>query len=184
VAASLHPRRAGTVASVVGIAAAVGLVAAGYLTGPSVLVPSGTAWTVPAYVNGTAAEGGPVLCQEHHDCGHAGLLAVGFRLAGPARLTGTLASQGPLVLAIANPAGLGVVQCGLYVPPSNCTFMEGAVSYTSPSWRGTVDLSTLEFGLSGANNVVPSGTWTLCLINWGNASVAVSVGPAVTQSPT
>lgn len=168
---------------VLGVAAAVALVTGVYLSGPSVLIPGGTVENVPAYFNGTAEEGGAAECAEHHDCGEAGLRAITFTLASAARLTGTLQVPAPITLAIVNPIGLGGLQCSLGSPPSNCTVEVGGETFEASDLQGTVDLGTLDLGLDGANNVVPAGTWTLCLVNWGPASVPVTVDTAVLESP-
>jgi hypothetical protein len=166
-----------------GVGAATALVTLVYLSGPSVLIPAGTTEIVPAYLNGTAQEGGLAICQQHHDCGQAGSVQISFVLSGPAALTGTLELPAPLVVALGNPTGVGELRCDLAWPPSDCTSVEGAELYESAPLNGTVNLGDLPFALLGANNLVPAGTWTLCLVNWGLSPVDVTVTAAVIASP-
>jgi hypothetical protein len=150
---------------------------------PTVIVPAGTVETVPAYLNGTAQEGGLAQCQQHDDCGHAGVLEINFDLSGPAALAGTLQLPSALTLAIANPIGLSNLEVGWWVPAGNVTTEVGGVTFESSGLSGNVDLGALQLGLAGANNIVPGGSWTLCFVNWGSTPVHVTVGLAVTGTP-
>jgi hypothetical protein len=170
-----------------GILAAVALVGGAYLMGsaPQVLVPGGTAETVPAYENHTAAEGGFAACFAEGDCGHAGVLEVGFNLSGPAALTGSLEIPAPLTLALANPAGLDNLSPGWWWPPSDASgaFAAGGEAVTFSNLSGLVNLGDLSFGLAGASDVLPGGSWTLCLVNWSTTPVDATVVSALTESP-
>jgi hypothetical protein len=168
-----------------GILAAVVLVAAVALSGRAsvVLVPSGTHETVPAFLNGTAQEGGLAECQQHDNCGHAGVLEITFDLAGPAALTGTFDLPSDLTIALANAIGLTDLAVGWWWPAGNGTTEAGGETWEASGLTGTFDLGSLQFGLDGPNNVVPAGTWTLCFVNWGPQPAVVAVTGAMSESP-
>ncbi|MCI4323576.1 MAG: hypothetical protein L3K03_06105 [Thermoplasmata archaeon] len=173
-----------------GIGAALGaiLVVVAVLESPVVIAPANSVIVIPADLNTTAQDGGVNHCSQQGGCGFAGSTDLWFNLSRSSALTGTLSSSGPMTLLLAIGGDLGTVQCGLRYPPTNCTPAYGSVGPWTLVSEGAgvseVDLSRLQFDVSGAHNVVPAGEWTLVLVNWSLSVETVTVGQAVEATPT
>jgi hypothetical protein len=152
-----------------------------------VIAPANSVIVIPAYLNTTAQNGGVDHCSQEGGCGFAGVTEIWFNLSRSSALTGTLRTAGPMTLLLARGGELGNAQCNLRYPPANCTAAFGSVGPWTLVSEGAgvneVDLGDLQFGISGANNVLPAGEWTLVLVNWTSSVEMITVDQGLIAAP-
>lgn len=149
---------------------------------PSTIVAAGTSVMVPGFhnlsFNGNSTCGGT-------RCGSPGEQWIQFSVGLQARLSGTLQSDVPIELLVGNAGGL-TAACNLPNPPPACAPppLGSDYLYQTPSRVSTIHLGELNFNFVGATNLLPAGSWTILLINWGDTPVVVRAVSPVLVTPT
>ena len=145
---------------------------------PTTIIPPGVGETIPGFQNVTSTT---FQCPVR--CGSPGELWFPFSVAVHGRLWGSLRFGAPVDVWVGNPAGIASA-CGLADPPPPCASPLGpAYLFKSPPGVRSIDFGGISFEFDGSS-LLPSGDWSILLINWNAHPVAASAGPAVTVHPT
>ena len=170
---------AGIVVAFAVLAAAVDVPPPGF---PTRLLSGGSTVTIPAFHH--AMIGGNSTCGGS-PCGSPGELWLEFPVTLQARLSGSLRAEAPMDLWVGNALGMEAA-CDLSNPPPPCVpIAESGPSYLYQGSISTtgIDFGQLVFDFGGAGRLLPSGTWTILLINWGDATVEVTANSDVIAMP-
>ncbi|MCI4340367.1 MAG: hypothetical protein L3J73_03765 [Thermoplasmata archaeon] len=159
---------AGVASALILLGAAVDIPPPGF---PATLLAAGDTATVPPFHNG-GPSGSPACGWSR--CGSPGELRLEFSVSLEARLSGSLQTGGPIEVWVANGAGMEAA-CGLSNPPPPCAPQEGQpYLYQTSTGVSIVDFGQLALDFVGDGHVLPSGVWTILLINWSDRPVLVT----------
>lgn len=176
-----------SVASFVGgLVVAVILVLGSYFAGfaPIEILSAGSVENVPGWVNTSSRySNDPFICTSQ-PCGYAGEIKFDFSVVRSVSLSGVLRASEPIWLAVTTQPGNNL--CGHFsYPPPPCAAVAGpSFLYIVSTAQTTFNFDSLQFNFSGANNEVPSGSWSVVFANENLSPAEVTVTSSLIATPT
>jgi hypothetical protein len=114
----------------------------------------------------------------------AGAVSLNFSTTTSTRLIGTLYSnQSSFKMEITDQLGISSVECSFTWPVRCASPPDGSHVFSLQTPVESINLASLELNFTGANNILPPGSWTVFLVNWGRAPVEVTTDTGVVAVP-